>query len=93
MNNNDSPTSALVILDKEYTYPPLPPITDAKLEEVVFTHRSLVNALPVSMRGDMESYDKLAHVGDSLLSEASMLSYHQPWTIEIIPIYPFHVSY
>ncbi|WVW79077.1 hypothetical protein I302_101040 [Kwoniella bestiolae CBS 10118] len=68
MINDDTPTSALVLLDDNYTCPPLPPITDPRLEQTVFTHRSLVNTLPVAMRGDMESYDKLAHVGDSLLN-------------------------
>ncbi|WWC73259.1 uncharacterized protein I206_107225 [Kwoniella pini CBS 10737] len=61
------PTSALVLLESNFVYPPLPPITDPKLKKAVFTHRSLVNSLPSDLQIDWESYDKSAHVGDSLL--------------------------
>ncbi|WRT68881.1 uncharacterized protein IL334_005862 [Kwoniella shivajii] len=68
MIDDDISESALVLLDK-FTYPPLPPITDTKLERAVFTHRSLVNSLPTDLLlGGYESYEKLAHLGDSLLN-------------------------
>ncbi|WVR09213.1 hypothetical protein IAU60_006275 [Kwoniella sp. DSM 27419] len=60
------PKSALVLLDK-FTYPPLPEITDDQLRETVFTHVSAVYTLS-NGKTTGESYKKLAHIGDSLLS-------------------------
>ncbi|WRT68880.1 uncharacterized protein IL334_005861 [Kwoniella shivajii] len=64
---NHIPTSALVLLDN-FTYPPLPPILDGDLEKQVFTHKSVASNLPIELAQKFQSYDKLAHIGDSLLN-------------------------
>ncbi|WWD21018.1 hypothetical protein CI109_105499 [Kwoniella shandongensis] len=57
---------ALVLLDEidNFNWPPLPPITDDTLRRAAFTHKSALSSAPAN---DETSYEKLAHVGDSLL--------------------------
>lgn len=57
------------------TFPPLPPINDKALYNVVTTHASLhlykkysMNLHPKIM---VEDYEKLEHVGDAILGESS----------------------
>ncbi|WVQ93369.1 hypothetical protein IAU59_000437 [Kwoniella sp. CBS 9459] len=62
-----TPFSPLVLFD-EFNWPPLPEITDKQLKQTVLTHRSAISSMGLDMVGDNESYDTLAHVGDSLLN-------------------------
>ncbi|KAK6908042.1 hypothetical protein I203_102043 [Kwoniella mangroviensis CBS 8507] len=64
--------------------PPLPPITDSKLREMVFTHASLSN-VPRSYstsvfleegQGSLD-YEKLEHIGDALLEAIAVSLAHE----------------
>jgi dsRNA-specific ribonuclease len=44
--------------------PPLPPIDDPKLKSLVLTHKSTQ-----AIKGKIDNYEKLAHVGDALLGK------------------------
>ncbi|WVF65723.1 hypothetical protein IAT40_000454 [Kwoniella sp. CBS 6097] len=68
ITNGDSPPFSPLVLFDEFSWPPLPEITDPKLRAAVFTHRSVISSLALHSVGDRESYETLAHVGDSLLS-------------------------
>jgi hypothetical protein len=57
--------------------PPLPPISDTLFSKLVFTHSSVASKPKPMTLGTKEDwgtdYRKLAHVGDSILGEDSML--------------------
>ncbi|WVW84834.1 hypothetical protein I302_106869 [Kwoniella bestiolae CBS 10118] len=64
--------------------PPIPPITDSKLKDMVFTHASLSN-LPRSHRTSVFlikedrvlDYEKLEHIGDALLEAIAVTLLHE----------------
>lgn len=55
------------------TFPPLPPIKDKALYDVVITHSSFYQAPRTSMElhptSMVEDYEKLEHVGDAILGK------------------------
>ncbi|OCF44932.1 hypothetical protein I317_01211 [Kwoniella heveanensis CBS 569] len=68
-NGDAAPFSPLVLFEaEEFSWPPLPEITDRQFKQAVFTHRSLISSMALDMVGDHQSYETLAHVGDSLLN-------------------------
>ncbi|KAK8843456.1 hypothetical protein IAR55_007113 [Kwoniella newhampshirensis] len=62
-----SPTQEKHIEIDNFTWPPLPPITDPALRKAAITHKSAYNVVPVGVAGEFVNYEKSAHVGDALL--------------------------